>query len=448
MSIRLQSLMAILPIFVAVGVLSGYLRYSSELEELAWGLRSEAEGYAIALESALHGETLKHFMQHDSSAVADAESKIDKVISGKRIRRVAAVSPDGADVYFERKSSDLSDKMVLSAEALKSLDQLSIWISELERTEGAAYLQAYMPLRDDSGQLLGALVVETDATEYITREETSFREVLQESGGVILLGALCALIIAQVLRRRIRELSRLAAEIGEGRQASVDDAGAIQELRDLKDSLQTMSSIMQDILVRAKHGLLEKEQFRTQQELFDVYGEECLDVRCRELGAMQFVACRNSESGGGDFVEMFEAENKICAVFGRIAAQDFVVSTRESSAAGVYSAEQVRRKGPEAAWEHIRGCFAVEAWSCVTYTEYAPYVELWQLSSDGTTLNYQMHPVGRGHLLFQSRHGRASDQMSQYADVFRDVPPYELKAELASLTKGSEHGAIVIVGGA
>jgi hypothetical protein len=449
MNIRLQSLITIVPIFIGVGMVSGWLRYSAEQKELAWGLRSEAEGYALSLRSAVVGEPWKELVGQGGPQADAALKQIDRLLESGRVRRIVGIPPDGSKELFRRTIPSLSKrKMALDANAVDSVRADQVWTGEIDTaTPHQSFLRVFAPLKNEQGEVIGALGVETDTNEYVRRGESLLREVEIEAAGAVILGLLCAWIIAQVLRRRIRELEAMARKIRSAGPMPAAGPGMIRELTDLKDSLQTMSSIMSDIRGRARRELLEGERFLSEEDLNEVFQEESLETNRADMGGTQIVCCRSGARSENDFIELKTAGDLAYVVFGRVQGGGmFSESLRESCAAGRFSVDEICRQGIEAGYRSVRELFALEQWHCLAYRRNSDQVELWTARPGTDELERSMHALSDAHSLFHNLPKNAEERVRRYVRSFHKVAPFELERELASLIRREHHGSLVVIG--
>jgi hypothetical protein len=262
MSLRLRYYLAILPLFVGLGLANSLLGYYVERNEIRWGLQERSQGVAASI--AGFWEVIPTQPAGDPGAALERYSNrlgglsvswFEPTDAGWRERplrhdeSIPAAPAPTAEIAAKLHAGRLAWTLVEDAEAPTDL---SI---------------GYAPVTDADGTLLAAIAV--------TERDSSLREaiaVLQRRLAILMLALLlvgvgAAELITRIARRELAVLTRAAREAAYGRYAQQLPEGRIRELNDLGGTLLTMTSLLADESHQTRRRFFQSEPLPDDSEL-------------------------------------------------------------------------------------------------------------------------------------------------------------------------------------
>lgn len=282
MTIRLQNLLVIPPIFFLLGLTVAILADRAAREEIRWGLEEEAEALAVTLAEMVGGADLDRLAGGDATTRARVLGGLDRVARHGQARSVVLYSRalDGPVLAWHRDST---------AVALER----EVWTSGLRdrRTHGVLaepgpwgpypeVLLAGAPIHAAAGGagVRGAVAVAVDATRLF-----STTAEVRRTFGILLLvvtgvGVAAALFLSGRIGRQVRQLRDMGATVAAGEYRAAVEVVGVKEVQDLSNTLGTMASILSDVLSRGRRTLLVGDAFKLSRGVGSTYRAERADA--------------------------------------------------------------------------------------------------------------------------------------------------------------------------
>ncbi|HET7321097.1 MAG TPA: HAMP domain-containing protein, partial [Longimicrobiaceae bacterium] len=253
------------------------------------------------------------------------------------------------------------------------------------------------------------------------------------------------LFISWLLSRNVRALSKAALEVAGGDYDREIQIGTIQELSDLSNTFNTMSSVLKDLMERTRRTLIEGEQYQTPLDLARTYRQGCWEDLNRAFGEVR-VASRSIGGGHpGDLFGVVEEAGSVTVFVGRVG------ETREMESA--IAAAAARRAVEEGAKRWPVGDVLAD----VSRLLDAPIQAVrWRPGEEGSAVlttygagESSASPLpldGEGTALLHTFPGRAGDVLHRWKRVFEKMPPEVLVENLGRTVEAGAMGTLVAIG--
>ncbi len=230
MSLRLRYYLAILPLFVGLGLINSLLGYYVERNEIRWGLQERSQGVAASI--AGFWEVIPGQSAGDPSAALERYSNRLGGLS------ISWLEPSG-ESWRERPL--LHDESIMAAptptpELTARLNAGQLAWTLIEAADAPNDLSiGYAPVIDAEGALRAVIAV--------TERDTSLREAIAALQrrlvilmlALLLIGVGAAELITRIARRELSALTSAAREAAYGRYAQELPAGRIRKSAPLPD---------------------------------------------------------------------------------------------------------------------------------------------------------------------------------------------------------------------
>jgi HAMP domain-containing protein len=328
MRIFTQNMTSILPVFVALGVISGTLMYLQLLREDRWGLEQAAKSYSIATVEYTDPAAYVYSSGDKSNRVARRELNlfIRRLVEYAKVRAVFAWQADGKTLVDSTSSSEapfpfLKPKSGVAKSAGYDEDFTVPPPTEAIRQElikKSYYIGPIEPLGASSGRILayavvrptpihtrsplptaatppdthagagneasatateiaqlrrpvGIVGVNVDASDYVIQVRVLLERVVAIAATIIAIGFVLAAALSRLIVRDVRSLTAGAAAIARGELAQSVTVAHIQELSDLGGTFNIMVEILQNVVAKTRRSLVEGELFRAEAELASAF---------------------------------------------------------------------------------------------------------------------------------------------------------------------------------
>lgn len=450
MRLRTQIVLSVLPLFVAVGGLGAALRYSTEESEMRWGLRQEAEGYVYAVRGALGAEPWRN-PKSLQAAGETISAKLKQLSSNGKVKRVVGLSPDGGTLFDMSSDGPTSGKLVIESEMLSQIRDGKPWFGAVSRGDS---VRSFLPVLDADGHVVGTLGVELGAAAYWLEADELYHAVLLQAGLAVLIGMLCALALARIISRGIGKLEHQARGIQFGFTPGVKEeiilgnapVSIVQELCDLSDGLKTLQSTMSDVRRRTQMDLFERERFLLEDDLTDLCRGEDSGVAELEAEGFQVLGLQAQTMVQGCFLNVFQHASTIYVVHGQVRGDDIAARLRNASAAARFSVEVLKEADVSEAWKRIRSIFSLEYWTCVRMVRGKSGAEMWTAYAGDEQLRQSPIAFRAGRVMQHNLSDDGARRIESYLEVFKTLPPREIKTELNALVRQVGQGTCVLIG--
>ena len=266
MTIRLRYYLAILPLFVGLGLVNSVLVYYTERNEILWGLQERAQGAAASVVGFW-----SVIEPGSKDAPAAALQSYSERLGGLSISSFAVDGSDWrAQTLLQTENLPLPPPPPGDAAARLRNGQLA-W-SFIRQVEADADLKVgYAPIVDANGKLLAVIgVAESDQT---LRTATAALK-LRLAGlmlALLLAGVAAAELITRIARRELQALTAAARGAAHGQYLSHWPEGYIRELNDLGGTLLTMTSLLADESHQTRRRFFQAEPLPGESDLLAGY---------------------------------------------------------------------------------------------------------------------------------------------------------------------------------
>jgi HAMP domain-containing protein len=342
MKIRTQNLSAIVPIFLVMCLISGALTYITQRQEIMWGMREEISAMAIAMAQFLDREVVREIQEETGNEELRErlETTLKRVEHWNKKQRFFLLTPDYREVFFSFGGKD--ENRNISQQVFSKLkdEKTDIILTGVERNnQNRAIITAYVPIYDQARTLLSVLGVEIDAQYFLDRTKEIRNRIYIVTSFIVLLGIIIASFISRIITRKINQLTQASLTVASGKYNQRVNIGTIQEVSDLTNTFNTMSSI------------LESHNFFAPVE--DDFNKVSVSARLI------------SSNPGGDFFGVFNVDNGTYAVLGRLSKNGELDTVTCSSAAYTFIQQELNQHDPQQAFENTKRLFDLETFQCL-----------------------------------------------------------------------------------
>jgi HAMP domain-containing protein len=353
MRLILRSMLGIIPVFLALSIIIGALIVVLERRETTWALEEEGRSTAIAVASFIEPARLRQFARDELSAQqrADFSDPLNRIMSAKRIDRLVVFESDDRRELLDlgRLATPATRATDIPAGLVDELLDGSQGETRLIRLEDASEaLLSAASIRDDNGRVSAILAVQHDAGVIARRFDLGVDDAIAGVSIALGLGLLCSLVVAGVIRARIRAIHSAVDRAAEGNYDPVDEleTGMIAEFNALGNTLETMIAALRAAVGNVRRGVVEVDQFRTEQDLATAFEETHL-VPVR-FGDSRFSVLINSIGplGQGVFFDLVEQPQRLICVFGSVDRAGIIEPALAASAVVRYFRDQLPKAEP------------------------------------------------------------------------------------------------------
>lgn len=442
MRIRTQNCWAIVPLFLGLGLLIGALMFTVQYRELRWGLNEEATSIAVAAARHLDTDAPRQAIEPDHWIRAMQQATA--VMEWGRANRLALISSAGQETWFDSApDSDATRPISLPAPLAQRADERGYAASRIQQDGSGRYIHAYSPVRDADGTV-AYLVVEISANAVAG----FFQRIKQEIGILVIvtvaIGLLLALLLSRMISRRIIRLSHAAQRVEDGHYDERYVTTGIQEISDLGNTFNTMSSVLSEVLNKSRRAVIEAEQFRTEDDLARAFSETFMaDTGQTVSGTLELVAGQVSTHSETHFHGIWQEEGHVLAVVGELETADGLEAPLQASAAAHALRDYWLACEPEEALRR----WAVPLPLRQAHVIYGHVNELhtaeWN-ANERTFAHTSLTIPGRP-LLFHTLPDAQSKRLTVYVDVHRGIATRDLLHECRKALDEDVIGAFLII---
>jgi HAMP domain-containing protein len=447
MRIRTQIVVAVVPLFFGMTLVTGALTYSLQVKELAGGLREESSSIALAAAQLADVETVQRLAAGAAPAENPVRGQFRAILRWGRARRLTLLAGDGRRVLLDAAEAGAAGPpLSVPPPAAAALAREPFAVGSPRREPGGGtFLSAYAPVRDAAGTLLGIVAVETRVDSFTAQRAAIVESALISLCAASLLGLVLAVLISTAVTRRLSRLTRAVhrvEEAGDGAAAG----GVIEEVNDLVNTFATMKSVLGDVLARSNRARVEAEQFRTEDDLAQAFREEFQQARHREIAGMVVAGTVLGSQPAGSFFGMWEVPGGGCAFVGTVSEAGTLEQSVVAAAALAYL-EQASRAGTVAP-------------ALASFADLFPLIQgegvAWRRGADGAvrwTLDWgagvwREEPVAApagATVILQTLGAPVGRRIGAYAAQYGRIPPEALLKEIPGIVDENLSGAVVLL---
>jgi HAMP domain-containing protein len=443
MTIRLQNLLVIPPIFLILGLAVGVLADRAARDEILWGLEEESVALAVTVAAMVDGPVFEALVNGDAEEETRVRAALDRIGEYGQLESVILYSrPAGVPIL-----SWNIDSAGVSLEP-------GLWeqyVGELEEQTVFAGVRAWGPYPEAfaagaliggsaaPGEAPGAVAVVIDASRWAVvigalRRTFALLVLLVTSIGVV-----AALFLSLRIGRQVTELSRVGASVAAGDYGAAVEIAGVKEVRDLSNTLGTMASILADVLSRGRRALVVGDPFQVAQGMAVAYREARMASHKTPTG----VDIGVSDVGKippGCFHGWTESD--VGAVFwvGRVGPGNTLDMAVEAAAANRALRSRIREGVPDEAGACVRRLFDLTSLQLAWFGG---------AGAQGSQLSVAAGtgaPIESGdYTLIHSFHAEQMQTLFGSISLFKDLPAEEASAAIRNALPRSYSGTILLL---
>lgn len=438
MNIKYRNFFTITPIFFIIVLIISILNYNSNKDEIMWKINEEAKSIAIG-SSVFIDNIIK-----DSSLL---DKKDEILIHLKRIKKYNQAE----EFYITDKSNNIifsteknSTKKILEPKEI-ALEDKNIFLSKIYQENNNSYINASTDIKENNNTV-ATLTVKVNANSIIKHLDDSFLVFIITIFIVTIIGIILSQIISDIVIKRIKILKGVAKSIAEGDYNEKVNFLDIKEFKDLENTLNTMKSIMQEILFKAKNSIIEQKQFSSKNDLYYIYSNLFLNSK-RKIDKNIEVAIEKIGTVPAEFIFNIVSNNEtIFLYFGEIEAPDKSIDTAiKASSANYYLSKKLMYSNNNLNFlDEFRDNFFIKNLLIIKIDKNKLNVEKYQISKNRVDKSYIK--IDKDKILyFHTLDKDANEKLDVYIKNYKFLNIKELSNDLNILFKDRYNGLILLI---
>ena len=445
MRIRLQIILTLMPVFVFLGAVLATLNYFTRRGEIEFACQEEVYATTVALAEFLGCEEVRRHLAGGGRSPVFFSTPLRRVMAANPIGSVTIRDiEDGAPIWSVGEVL-ISTLPTGTEEGLLKAKGNVLYSGPVESGRGAdGWIVAFAPLVTGEGPF-ALLSVEIDGS-WVLRAK---RSILVDSAGffiaTLLLGLLATGLTGKLIASSVKELRAATKLVAEGRYGLRVEPGFLGEFNDLSNTFNTMTSLLDELLLRMKRAVIEVEQFRKPADLAARFGEYLWKQGASRLGKFRLLAMRFGDRPNGDFLEIWNQGGTVRIVMGRILSSGEMDSAVTASAALRLVDEEIRCGG--AGFGRASEVFHFKFWNLIVWSEGASDLEVLSYRFGQAVESRHRVPVSRSQpLSWHSLQGDGARRLKLILEAFGVFREEELIQGLSAiLGEPSEGGVLLLV---
>ena len=450
MKIQTQNILAIIPIFLLLGIISSGLLFIAERQEILWGLKEEASSLAVSISEFLNGEKF----EKKSSNKFLFQSNLKEIIDANQAKRIKLYSYDFGKIkpYFVI-GDETFDHELPSPIAIKSLIKNELLISNIIHISvDISIICAYAPIYLNEKNVSGILEVIIDASEMRQRTNTILLNSVKITCGILFFGLFIVFIVSKQITKRINLLNVAASKVASGNyESKISGTGTIniQEVSDLSNTFNTMSSVLSDFSSQSKQELIEAEQFRSSNDIAKNFLETYYPVIDISQGGIQTMICRVSNIPNGDFFDAFSLDSNYYVIIGKtkndeINKSNDLYEITHASAVLSFIKQKINKKDPEDLINQTIKFFEMEICHILKWKDDSQTIQRWQFINNSIS-EYSTDSNALDPIIITTVNEELEQKIISYAKKFKNISDSELVKELLLLVEKDDNGLLCII---
>jgi HAMP domain-containing protein len=450
MAMRIQSqiVLALVPLFASLSLVTSGLTYYLQMKEVHWGLQEEASSIAASTARFLGGEG-ELSRSEDAGAAGVVRDLLKKIAERSPARRITVFNTsNGAVLYDQVGAESVSDNPAPAPDSPERLaDQPFVVSPVLRNRDGRAYLTAWAPVRDTQDKTTAVLAVETDATAVDARRRFLLKSTLISLAAASAIGLALSLLISRIITRRMTAMTLAVTRAESGRHDEQPVAGIIEELNDLANTFETMRSVLKEVVARRWRSIMEAEQFRTDEDLMCAFRKKFQTPTQKNLGGIEIagdlLGCRPMGSVQGAWERK---DGGGCAMTARLEEPNIVRQTLSASALLAYAEQMVRQDDVLTALQSTSDIFPFTQGSLVTWNRNGTDVARWAWDPASRQWRRESVALRVGEtIVLHTLPPHLDSRIQAYLKPFGQLPLSDLLKEIRGITNELEGGALMLI---
>ncbi len=443
MTIRLQNLLVIPPIFLILGLAVGFLADRAGRVEILWGLQEESTAVAVTVAEMTGADAVNRLTAGDTAVARRIGDNLNEVARSGQVESIIVYSRiKGASVLdWHRDSAAAALDDGLWKDRVKALRTHAVigapgaWGPYPEAMVAAA------PIYDAGGgaEPRGAVAVVIDASRLASVTHDLRRDflllVLLATG----IGISAALFLSMRIGHQVRELGRYGATVASGEYRVQVEVSGVKEVQDLSNTLGTMASILSDVLSRGRRTLLLGDPFQLGQGLPTAYREARLVDGPLPRGWSVGVSEIGKISPGG-FHGWVETSDQAVFWVGEVADGDGLDLAVAAATVNRAMGQGLRHEKPEDAPASLAKMFSLSSFQVAWFDRTLPGPpDTRVLAGTGTPLDKG------GYQVLHSFHAEQMEALSGSLSLFKDLSAEQAAREIPLSFPQRYSGEILLI---
>lgn len=256
-----------------MSISSGLWDFFNRTEESLKGMQEEAKSLSNSIAELVPRNLVSLISTNSNDLTEQYINKVKKLWQFGQIKELIISDLTMKPLYSYSENAEGAFTWELSTDDKNKLKERKVLATEIVKTKNGPALSSIAGLVDDYGNISGYIQVDIDATVY----KTLVNNILLKNLFLVLLslviGFIVSSLISRTISKRLHQLTESAIKVAKGNYSTKVDAGTIQEVEDLSNTFNTMSSVLGDVLEKAQRTLIESEIFRENQILNKTFKE-------------------------------------------------------------------------------------------------------------------------------------------------------------------------------
>ena len=334
MKIKYRNLLTITPIFFIIVLVISILNYYNDKNEIMWGINQEAKSIAIGSSIFIENIISNSTIIKESDKILMHLNIIKKY---KQANEFYIINNNNKIILTTEKNIT---KKALKKEPIELKDK-NIILSKIYTDNNNSFLNATTTIKKDK-KIVATLTVKVNANNVIKYLTNSIYTLIITIVIISIIGVLVSTIISNIVIKRIRILKEVSNSIAEGNYHDKGNLLDIKEFKDLEDTLNTMKSIMQEILFKAKNSIIEWEQFSSNDDLGYIYSNVSLKSKIEVYDNIEIGIKKIGNIKVETLFDIVSNKEKIFSFMGEVEKQDKSIdSAINASTANYYLSKKL-----------------------------------------------------------------------------------------------------------
>ncbi len=444
MKIRLQIILTLMPVFIFLGAVLATLNYVTRRDEIEFACQEEVYGTAVALAEFLSSDRVRQELAAGDRSRFSFVTSVKRVLVANPIGSVSIKDvTDGAPLWTLGEPRVTAVRQKFDGRPLRARENVLFSMPEQQGTDEDGRIVALVPLVTPAGPF-ALMELELDGSWVLQ----SRRAVLYGSaalfGVTLLLGLLATGLTGRMIAGSVKDLREATRFVAEGRYSRRVEPGLLGEFNDLGNTFNTMTSLLEETLLRMKRAVIEAEQFRKPTDLAARFGESLWKPGMARLGKFRLLAMRFGGQPNGDFLGLWNVEGMVRIAMGRVLESGEMDSAVTASAALRLIEEEIRNGG--AGFGKAGEVFHFKFWNLIVWDEEDSELEVLSYRFGHGVETRQRVPINGGPPLnWHSLQGDGARRLKLILEAFPSFREEDLTSGLSGILGGPTEGGVVVL---
>lgn len=439
MTIRRQTLLAIVPVFALLALLSNTVSFLLERRALRAGLLDHAGSLATAVAAYVPPNDLALIKggRAGETRYSVISQKLDE---GSSVRRIALWdAAEGKMLLSRPPETDLAPP---PADWRARFSAEPFWVDDANLDhESVAAVIAYAPVRDTSHAIIGIVGVEISARQFLSDEESMRARHVRSAVLVTGLGFVVALVLAMIFSNDLRRLARATTSVGQGHYEPPPD-GLLVEATELSHAFSVVDSAIGEMREKSGRALMVNEHFRTDDDLLAVHASLAGESVAVRRAGLEF-AVAGAARAPGRFAVSGGTDTHAWIAFGRLTGPRTLETACQSDAAAREIAELLAALPVETALTRLAALFSVASATVLTWSAGGAELTRYDAANAAVRVTRVPSSPAAGFLIVHDLPASVGALAESYLQTI--APPDAMTAARDLARLAGEHAGTVVV---